>query len=371
MARADIAIVGGGQAGLASAYAARRAGLTPVVLEAGDEPVGSWVRYYDSLELFSPARFSELPGLPFEGDPDRYPTRDALVVYLRRYAATLDADIRTGWRVTSVEPLEDGGFEVLGAHGGGVVADRVFAASGGFGAPHLPRLAGLDGFAGEAIHSGAYRTPEPYAGRRVLVVGGGDSAMQIAAELAEVARVTITTRSPLRFMPQRVLGRDMHWWLIRTGLDSSALGLRIISAAGRRVVDDGAYRRAIAAGAPDTRPMFDRLDGGDVIWADGEREPVDAVILATGYRPEVSFLAGSGALDDDGLPLHRHGVSTTVPGLGYVGLEFQRSFASATVRGVGRDAEFVLGRLLTQDARSPQPLRRIAWSPRCGAPAAR
>src|SRR5919109_5314818 len=98
MEHTDIAIVGGGQAGLAAAQAARRAGLASVVLEAGDEPVGSWPRYYDSLALFSPARFSELPDLRFPGDRERYPTRDELIEYLRAYAGQLDADIRTGQR---------------------------------------------------------------------------------------------------------------------------------------------------------------------------------------------------------------------------------------------------------------------------------
>ena len=98
----ELVIIGGGQSGLAAAYAARAAGLNAVVLEAGPEPVGSWPSYYDGLRLFSPARYSELPGRPFGGNPDRYPTRDELTEYLRAYAADLDVDIRTGQRVRQV-----------------------------------------------------------------------------------------------------------------------------------------------------------------------------------------------------------------------------------------------------------------------------
>jgi putative flavoprotein involved in K+ transport len=126
------------------------------------------------------------------------------------------------------------------------------------------------------------------------------------------------------------------------------------------VVDHGRHRAAIASGNQDARALFARLDGHDAVWGDGERERVDAVILATGYRAEVSYLHRTGALDGDGQPLHRRGVSSAVPGLGYVGLEYQRSYASATVRGVGRDAEYVIGRLIDQRKGSSEPARPIA-----------
>ena len=139
-----IVIIGGGQAGLASAYAAQRAGLVPVVLEAGEEPAGSWPRYYESLALFSPARYSSLPERPMPGDPDRYPTRDEVADYLRDYAAWLGADIRTGQRVTRVAVLGDDGFEVETAAGLVLHAPYVIAASGLFGRPHRPRLPGAE-----------------------------------------------------------------------------------------------------------------------------------------------------------------------------------------------------------------------------------
>jgi putative flavoprotein involved in K+ transport len=357
MEHVDLVIVGGGQAGLAAGYAARRAGLEPVILEAGDEPVGSWPRYYDSLALFSPARFSELPALRFPGDPERYPTRDELIEYMRAYAGQLDADIRTGQRVVRVARADDK-LAVVTETGLELTADLAIAATGGFGAPHRPALPGLNTFAGTTIHSSEYRNPDGYAGRRVVVVGGGDSAMQIAAELAGVARVSIATRAPLRFVPQRPLGRDLHWWLYRTGLDTAPFGPRLL---GRRVVvDDGRHRAAIASGNPDARALFARLDGHHAVWRDGERERVDAVILATGFRPEVSYLDGTGALDGDGQPLHRRGVSTALTGLAYVGLEYQRSYASATVRGVGRDAEYVIDRLIAQRKGTSEPARPLA-----------
>ena len=340
----DVVIVGGGQSGLASASAAREAGLEPLVLEAGPEPVGSWPHYYDSLTLFSPARYSELPGRHFPGDRDRYPTRDEVAAYLRDYAAGLDADVRCDQRVETVSNLNGDGFEVTTAAGLVVHTGKVIAATGGFGAPHRPNLPGLDRFAGRVLHSAEYRSPEGFAGQRVIVVGGGNSAIQIAEELAREARVTITTRSPLTFLPQRPLGRDIHWWLTVSRLDTAGIGRRITGGS-TPIIDDGRYRAAVAAGRPDHRPLFDHLDEDGVVWSDGTREQLDAVILATGYRPDLRYLEGTGALSEDGAPLHRAGVSTTVPGLGYVGIEHQRSIASATIRGVGRDARRVIAAL--------------------------
>ena len=361
--RADIVIVGGGQAGLASAYAAKRADLQPVVLEAGPEPTGSWPSYYESLELFSPARYSALPGRPMPGDPERYPTRDELAAYLREYAQWLGADIRTEQPVTRVGGLGEHEFEIETEAGTVLQASYVIAATGGFGRPHRPQLTGEEDYRGDVVHTSEYRRPDGYAGRRVVVVGGGNSAVQVAHELAKVARVTLATRSPVRWQAQRPLGRDVHWWFDRSGLDAVPIGRLWLRLDGNPVVDDGRYRAALAAAAYDHRPMFTRFTPDGVQWADGRSEAVDAVILATGYRPNLGFLAGTPALDQLGQPRHRSGVSTTVPGLGYVGLEFQRSFRSATVRGVGPDARRVLRRLEAQRHRPPVS-SRAAWPPR-------
>jgi putative flavoprotein involved in K+ transport len=130
---------------------------------------------------------------------------------------------------------------------------------------------------------------------------------------------------------------------------------------GTPVLDTGLYRQAIEAGNPDRRPLFTRIDSHGVTWPDGAREPVDVILLATGYRPALQYLAGpalvgSTALDDVERPIQRGGLSTTVHGLGFVGLEWQRSFASATLRGVGRDARHVLHQLYRR-----QPHRRARW----------
>ncbi|WTB44412.1 NAD(P)-binding domain-containing protein [Streptomyces sp. NBC_00827] len=322
---------------MAAAHTLRREGLQPVVLEASEQAAGSWPRYYDSLTLFSPAGYSSLPGMAFDGDPDRYPHRDEVVDYLRRYADRLDADIRTRTRVREIR--SDGSAFALALEGGGRLSARaVVAASGTFGRPHRPALPGLEDFSGAVVHAAGYRVPEPFAGQGVVVVGAGNSAVQIAAELAAHARVTLATRHPVRFARQQTLGRDLHWWLNRTGIDTLPIGRFLRTPPTQLVIDDGRYRAAVAAGAPDRQPLFTGADGSKVTWADGSTEEVDTILLATGYRPDLGYLAPLGALDVRGHPLHREGVSTTHAGLAYVGLEWQRSLSSNSLRGVGRDA---------------------------------
>nr|AAX37828.1 pFQ25.12c [Streptomyces sp. F2] len=156
----------------------------------------------------------------------------------------------------------------------------------------------------------------------------------------------------MKFAAQRILGRDLHFWTARTGLDTAPLGRLLSRPPAQPVLDDGRYRAALAAGRPDRRAVFTGTDGAQLIWPDGEREEVDAIVFATGYRPDLPYLTDlDGALDTEGKPRHREGLATGVPGLAFVGLEWQRSLSSNSLRGVGRDAERIARRLAAYLAR--------------------
>ena len=340
-----VVVIGAGQSGLAAARVLSERDVWTVVLEAGDRLAGSWPCYYDSLRAFSPAGFSSMPGLPFPGDPDRYPARDEVAAYLERLAATLDVEISTNTRVVTVR--QDGpGFVVVTTGGRQLRAAGIVAATGSFSNPYRPDLPGISRFAAQLSHVADYRNPTPYVGKRVVVVGAGDSAAQVATELAPLSKVTLAARHPIRLIPQRIGGEDVHYWLKQTGFDTLPAEWLTRIVGGSLITDSVGFERRLADGLLDVRPMFSGLDGDHVLWSHGERERVDAVLLATGYRPSVGYLRDLGALGPDGAPLHAGGISTTHPGLVYLGLEFQRSYASNTLRGVSADAAAVIAPLV-------------------------
>ena len=186
-----------------------------------------------------------------------------------------------------------------------------------------------------------------------MVVGGGNSAVQVSHELAQVATVTLATRHPVTFHPQCRGGQDLHYWLEASGFDLLPPEWLRHYLGDHWVVDTGKYRHALETAQIDRRPMFTAFDTDGVIWPDGTREQVDTVVFATGYRPHLDYLRPLGALDGGGLPRHSGGISATHRGLVYLGLEFQRSFSSNTLRGVHRDAEHVIPPLTAHVRNAP------------------
>ncbi|OBP16561.1 hypothetical protein A5320_03960 [Rheinheimera sp. SA_1] len=349
----DVIVIGAGQAGLAAGHALTQAGLSFQILEASDRAAGSWPHYYDSLTLFSPARYSSLPELPFPGDPERYPLRDEVIAYLENYARYFNFPIVYQARVRQVQ--RDGkDFVVSTDSGQSYRARSVIAASGPFNQPNIPAFVGFSEFAGTVLHSSAYRRPSDVSGRRVAVVGSGNSAVQIADELAQTHQVILTARQPPRFIAQRPFGLDLHFWLTRSGLDKLPLGDWFNFQPTAPVLDHGKYRQAFASGQTfesgqansklSYRPLFDRITATGLQWRD-QLEAIDTLILATGFINSPAYLDGLDGLDASRAAKQRGGTALYVPGLYFVGTAWQRSNASATLRGVGPDATHVVRKL--------------------------
>ena len=236
-----------------------------------------------------------MPGRAFPGDPDRYPSRDEVADYLEQQAAALPVEIQTNTRVATIRQ-EAREFVVVTDDGWEFPAAGIVAASGSFSNPHWPIFPGQASFTGQLLHVADYRNALPYTGMHVFVVGAGDSAAQVANELAPLADVTLAVRHPLRFIPQRIAGKDVHYWLGETGFDSLPAAWLSKIGGGSLITDSVGFQQTLADGLLDVRPMFIGLDGDQVVWSEDEREPVDAIILARGTGQASTTCASSAHL---------------------------------------------------------------------------
>ncbi|MGI8384000.1 flavin-containing monooxygenase [Robertmurraya sp. P23] len=341
----DVIVIGGGQAGLASGFYLRKKGYQFIILESSNLAAGSWPNYYDSLQLFSPAYFSSLPGMKFPGELKKYPTRSEVIQYLTDYTQHFNLPVHIHKQVLSVEK-NNNVFTVVTGTGETYYSKTIINATGSFRSPYIPLIKGRELFNGRMIHSSQYQNPEPFINERIIVVGSGNSAVQIAIELSKVSQTKLAVRQPVTLQKQKVLGQDIHFWLKISGFDRYPFwrfGKTVPKS--NSVLDLGEYKEQLEKGKPDQNNMFTSFYSDGIVWPDGRKEKVDTVIFATGYKNKLSHLEATGAIDSLGEPIHAGGVSTVVPGLYYVGLEGQRSFASATLRGVGPDAKFVIRKL--------------------------
>lgn len=349
---ADVVVIGGGQAGLAAGYYLRRTGLSYVILDAQASPGGAWMRGWDSLRLFSPAQWSSLPGWLFPGAPGRYPTRDEVVSYLEQYERRYELPVRRPVRVSAVRRERDA--LVVETDAGVWAARAVISATGSWQKPYVPVYPGHDEFAGVQLHSAHYRSPDGFRGKRVLVVGGGNSGAQIHADLSPVADSTWVTLEEPRFLPDDVDGRVLfdraseRYRALKEGVKEPGPGGLLGS-----IVMVGPVREARDRGALGSRRPFNRFTATGVVWEDGAETPVDAVIWCTGFKPALDHLRPLGVVSDAGRAEVEGTRSVREPRLWLLGYGDWTGFASATLIGVGRTARSAaaeIGEALKADA---------------------
>jgi putative flavoprotein involved in K+ transport len=339
--RHEVIVVGGGQAGLAMSYFLRRQGRDFTILEGADQPAAAWRRRWDSLRLFTPARYSALPGLAFPGDPDRYPTRDEVASYLANYARKLELPVQLGSRVRSLRRVDD--TYVLETDERTYEAEQVVGATGAFQVPRLPAIADRLDPSVVQLHSGEYRSPSDVPEGPVLVVGGGNSGFQIAEELAVSREVHLAIGSRQTPLPQRLLGRDLFWYLEATGLIRKNVDSRIGRRLSGRDTLIGSTPRAIRRRGVQIHPRAVAAEGSRLTFSDGAELDVGAIIWATGFRSDYSWIDAS-VFDERGALVHRRGV-TESPGLYFLGLTWQYTRGSALLGWVKDDAEYLAQRI--------------------------
>ena len=333
-------VVGGGQAGLSVGYHLQQRDVDFVIVDTQQRIGDVWRNRWDSLRLFTPAKYSGLPGMPFPACPDHLPDKDEVADYLERYAERNDLPVRSGTRAESL--VHDGERWILRTSRGTLQADDVIVATGPFQRPKVPAVAARLDAGIHQLHSSAYRSPFDLPDGPVLVVGAGNSGAQIALELARHRQVWLAGRDT-GHLPRRVLGRDLFDWiwpLARRFTVDTRIGRRVRS--GVREGGDALIgipeRALIAAGVQRVGRVEEARDGLPVV--DGTPIRPSAIVWCTGFAADYSWIDAP-VFDESGWPRHRRGVATDATGLYFLGLRFQHRLTSSLVGGVGDDAEFL------------------------------
>jgi putative flavoprotein involved in K+ transport len=361
MEQFETVIVGGGQAALATAYHLRKRGRPFVILEANERIGDSWRQRWDSLRLFTPAKYDGLPGMRFPAPRWSFPTKDEMADYLEAYATRFEFPLRTG---VSVDRLfrEDGRFVVESGHRT-YEAENVVVATGAHRIPRRPEFAPELDRSIAQLHSAEYRNPSQIGRGDVLVVGLGNSGAELAYELSRTHRVlqagTPSAEIPVRHgsVPSRIVlpivrFAGTHVLTGRTPIGRKArprfvkMAAPLIRVKSRDLAAAGVERVGRVGGVRDGRPVL----------ADGRVLDVGSVLWCTGFRDDFSWI-DLPVVDSDGAPLHERGVVPSAPGLYFVGLVFQHAATSDVLPGVGRDAAYVAKRLASACAGVPSGAR--------------
>ena len=363
MDSADAIVVGAGPAGLACAATMGRLGLDVALLEKADAVASVWRRHYDRLHLHTDRSHSALPGHAMPRSYPKYPSRAQVVEYLEDYAARFDLRPQFNSAVRTIR--RDGSTWHVDAGPKSLTAPVVVVATGWADFPYLPTWPGSDAYEGAVVHSSRYRNPAPYAGQRVLVVGFGNSGGEIALDLAEAGvDVSLAVRGRVHVLPRDLFGIPLLTWAIaerhlptrlvdvinapairlalgstkELGLQTPAKGpRRMVEEDGRVPVLDVGTVAAIRSGAIKLRGGIDRFTADGVVFVGSTAETFDAVVLATGFRPDLRPLLPQvhGVLDGQGMPLAT-GAATLAPGLFFCGLIVS---ATGQLREIGIEAQ--------------------------------
>ena len=339
----DVLVIGAGQSGLAMGYYLRRAGLAYELLDDQPAPGGAWSHGWASLRLFSPADASSLPGWLMPRPVDNgFPARMAVINYLTQYEQRYALSVRRPVRVAAVR--QSGKGFAVETDAGTWQARAVVCATGSWSNPFVPAYPGQADFGGVQLHSAHYQKAAPFAGQRVLVVGGGNSGAQVLAEVSRVAHTTWVTEIAPRFLPDDVDGRVLFTQATQRYHAQTGEAPAPPPSLGHVVMVDS-VKEARSRGVLGSVRPFARFTSTGVVWADGREEVVDAVIWCTGFRPALAYLQPLGVVEANGRVATEGTRAMALPGLWLVGYGSWTGFASATLIGVGRSARATVGEI--------------------------
>lgn len=331
----DLIIIGGGQSALACAYFLRRTGLDYLILDDQDRCGGAWRRAWESLTLFSPAEHSSLPGWLMPPSKDGFPTKNEVIDYLCRYEKRYEFPIERPVKVSDVVKEED--IFLLSTDKGKYRSRTIISATGTWRKAIVPAIPGKELFEGTQLHSSAYRNPADLVGKKVLIVGEGNSGAQILAEVSKIAETSWATAKAPQFLPDDIDGRVLFdvatakYYAERKGevFDDSGYNLGSI-------VMVPSVKEAKERNALNHRGSMIEIYEKGVVWDNGQMEEFDTIIWCTGFGFATDHLKNITIPDGRGKIRTVGTRCVDVPGLWLVGYGQWTGFASATLIGVGR-----------------------------------
>jgi putative flavoprotein involved in K+ transport len=354
----DVIVIGGGQAGLSVGYYLRRRGLRFVILDAFDRIGDAWRKRWDSLRLFTPAKFDGLPGMRFPAPPNSLPTKDEMADYLEAYAARFELPVRTGTRVERLSRL-DGGY-VVKTGDGELEADQVVVAMSSFQQRQTPAFAEDLRPDIVQVHALDYRSPAQLRDGGVLIVGAGNSGAEIAIDLGRDRRIWMSGRDtgqiPFNvdglasrlFLTRLVFRVVFHRLLtIKTPIGRKARP-KILSQGGPLI---RTKRKDLATAGVERVPRVVGVRHGLPVLENGRLIETANVVWCTGFNPGFSWIDVP-VIGPDGQPIHVGGVVPDAPGLYFVGLHFLYAMSSTMIHGVGRDAKRIVGAVAARAAKA-------------------
>ncbi|MDT0551987.1 ArsO family NAD(P)H-dependent flavin-containing monooxygenase [Urechidicola vernalis] len=331
----DTLVIGGGQAGLSVAYFLRRKKLEYLVLDDQDKPGGAWLKTWDSLKLFSPTEYSSLSGWGMPKSENEYPLKDEFISYLNQYEDRYEIPVQRNTRVISV--LKENERFKVETNQGVLYCKTLVSATGTAQQPFIPKYPQQEIFNGLQIHSVDYRNNSNLAGKKVLVVGGGNSGAQILAEVSKVAATQWVTLEEPYMMPDDIDGRYLFnaatqkFYGKTSGTNSGSKNSL------SNIVMIDSVKEARSRGVLHSKRPFTSFYETGIIWNDGTKEPIDAVIWCTGFRGNLDHLTSLNIIENNRIKTN-YTRAIKEPNLWLVGYGSWTGFASATIYGVGKTA---------------------------------